>query len=444
MRGPCTPSERPGRATSLAASMLASALVLGACGGGGEQAAPPAPEPDTVEVAIHLTNETLGDPCTEVFPVLRRVDAEDPVRATVEVLLEGPTEAEARQGYGGWFSTDTAGMVLDVEVVDGTAHVTFADLRPVIPNASTSCGSAALLAQLDTTLLALDGIDDTRYALADRAAFYGWLQLADPDAPAPAATEPGEAGEGGEAGDEGAAGVVDLAAGWKLRTDLDRPIQPGCCGAPTTGPTSPPGPLSGEGWPADGLYAVAAARPADRPATIELTIRRWVPMDDLPEMWADIEDVIVPDASEEIRRVVDLDQLLVHLYPIAPRGDLVLEGQPGAFATLLQEGLDPAFRTWIHLPALEGMSADAIRADMLDRSADPDFPFGPPQELASEVGYPMGFRGPHGTWLRADPAWTALEPWPPGNDGLYDWRSLALELRDGVPVLHLWAGEIAG
>jgi hypothetical protein len=41
-------------------------------------------------------------------------------------------------------------------VADGVAHVTFADLRPVIPNASTSCGSAALLAQLDQTLLAFD------------------------------------------------------------------------------------------------------------------------------------------------------------------------------------------------------------------------------------------------------------------------------------------------
>jgi hypothetical protein len=184
MRGLFAPPAQPRRATSATISLLAFTLVLGACGGD-QQTAPPAPEPDTVEVDIYLTNEQLGDPCGEVFPVPRQVDADDPVRATLEVLLEGPTEAEQQQGYGGWFSDDTADMLLDLEVVDGTAHVTFADLRQVIPNASTSCGSVTLLAQLDTTLLALDGIDDTRYAIADQAAFYAWLQLPDPDAPLP-------------------------------------------------------------------------------------------------------------------------------------------------------------------------------------------------------------------------------------------------------------------
>jgi hypothetical protein len=167
------------------ASAVVAALVLGACGGGGEQATPPAPGPDTVAVEIFLTNETLGDPCTEVYPVPRQVDADDPATGTLQALLAGPTDAEAQQGYGGWFSADTADLLLDVEVVDHTAHVTFADLRDVIPNASTSCGSSALLAQLDTTLLALDGIDDTRYAIADQTAFYEWLQLTDPDAPVP-------------------------------------------------------------------------------------------------------------------------------------------------------------------------------------------------------------------------------------------------------------------
>jgi hypothetical protein len=184
MRGSFVPPARPVRATLVVVLMLVSALVVG-CGGGGERAAPPAPEPDTVEVEVYLTNPDLGDPCTEVFPVPRTVDADDLVAGTLQALVTGPTEVEVQQGYGGWFSTDTADVVLDVEVIHGTVHVTFSDLRLVIPNASSSCGASALLAQLDTTLLALDGIDATRYAMADRAAFYGWLQLPDPDAPLP-------------------------------------------------------------------------------------------------------------------------------------------------------------------------------------------------------------------------------------------------------------------
>jgi hypothetical protein len=145
----------------------------------------PEPAPPTVEVDIYLANDELGDPCGEVFPVRREVDAEDPVTGALEALLAGPTEDERADGYSGWFSDATADALLDVEVVDGTAHVTFTDLRELIPNASTSCGSAGLLAQLDRTLLALDGVEDTRYALADQRAFYEWLQLSDPDEPSP-------------------------------------------------------------------------------------------------------------------------------------------------------------------------------------------------------------------------------------------------------------------
>jgi hypothetical protein len=62
-------------------------------------------------------------------------------------------------------------------VVDGIIHLDLADFSQIIPNASTSCGSAGLLAQLDNTLLQFDGIDATRYSFdGDEAAFYQWLQ----------------------------------------------------------------------------------------------------------------------------------------------------------------------------------------------------------------------------------------------------------------------------
>jgi hypothetical protein len=120
---------------------------------------------------VFFVNDTLGDPCGEVFPVTRTVAADDPVTGALHALLAGPTATEQAEGYGGWFSSDTADALLDAHLDDGTVHVTFADLRQVIPNASSSCGSAGLLAQLDDgvtladqTAFALDGVTATRYA----------------------------------------------------------------------------------------------------------------------------------------------------------------------------------------------------------------------------------------------------------------------------------------
>jgi hypothetical protein len=190
---------------------LVALLLAPSCGPAPTEPGP-APPPSTVGLEIYLANDELGDPCGEVFPVPRQVDADDPVTGALQALLAGPTEAEEADGYGGWFSEETADTLLDVEVVDGTAHVTFTDLREVIPNASTSCGSATLLAQLDRTLLALDGVEDTRYALADQAAFYAWLQLVDPDEPSAATKPEAEEPASPDRPDPSSSGDVPVAA----------------------------------------------------------------------------------------------------------------------------------------------------------------------------------------------------------------------------------------
>ena len=186
----------PGRAATL--PVIVALLLLGA--GCGTDPQPPAPDatpeapadpdatpeapadPGTVEVAVYLTNDLRGDPCTEVFPRPRTVDADDPLTGALTALLEGPTPEEQDEGYGGWFSADTAGMLHSAEVVSGTVMVDLADLRPVVPNASTSCGSSALLAQLDSTALdAADGASGVLYMIdGDQDVFYAWLQLATP------------------------------------------------------------------------------------------------------------------------------------------------------------------------------------------------------------------------------------------------------------------------
>jgi hypothetical protein len=221
--------------------LLALLLTISAACGGAEPATQPTNvQPATVQVEVYFTNDTLGDPCTDVFGVTRTIDRDDILTGTLNALLAGPTPTEIDDGYGGWFGPTTADALLDATVDDdGTAHVTFTDLRELIPNASTSCGSTALLAMLDTTLLALDGITGTRYALADQTAFYAWLQRDDPDAPAAEeVTEPQQPTEPPEATDPGGGAnssvltveliAAELEAEWETNTLYPREATLSC------------------------------------------------------------------------------------------------------------------------------------------------------------------------------------------------------------------------
>lgn len=206
------------RRTRFACSIgLAVTLLATACGGGDPAGPPtaaptiapsatpapttppapiptPSPEVETVEVEVFLANAGLGDVCTEVFGVRREVPAAAPLRGALEALLAGPTEAERADGYEGWFSDETAHL-LDGVRLDGTrALVSFAATLPqIIPNASSSCGSSLLLAQLDRTVTQFPSVDEAWYSLeGDRADFYGWLQYAAPDDLGPTPPAPSE------------------------------------------------------------------------------------------------------------------------------------------------------------------------------------------------------------------------------------------------------------
>jgi hypothetical protein len=179
---PARLGSRP-RSTPSMLFLVVLLLVAAAAAGCGETetAGPsrtePSPEPATTEVSVYFPQGELDESCAEVYPVSREVDADDPLTGALEALLAGPTEAELAEGYGGWFTSATAGMLLEAEVSDGIASIDLADLREVIPGASSSCGSELLLAQLDRTILAVVDVDHAEYAIeGDVEAFYTWLQ----------------------------------------------------------------------------------------------------------------------------------------------------------------------------------------------------------------------------------------------------------------------------
>jgi hypothetical protein len=133
------------------------------------------------QFSLYLLPEDASD-CSAVVPVLRTATGEGALDDAMAQLVAGPTPNEEAMGLRSWFSGATAGMVNSVFLEDGTALIDFDDFSRLIPNASSSCGSASLLAQLDRTALQFEGADRVIYSFdGDRAAFYEWLQLSAPE-----------------------------------------------------------------------------------------------------------------------------------------------------------------------------------------------------------------------------------------------------------------------
>lgn len=129
----------------------------------------------TATVEVYFTPE--GSECDVVSPVERTVPMPRVLTGALRHLLAGPTADERAQGLTSFFSDDTAGMLRSVAIRDGVAFVDFDDLRPVIPDASTSCGSASLLSQLNATATQFPTVVRARYSIeGSEAAFYEWLQ----------------------------------------------------------------------------------------------------------------------------------------------------------------------------------------------------------------------------------------------------------------------------
>lgn len=155
------------RAGVVVIAILAIVAVLVPVGGAQASAG-------TTTVAVHFTPR--GSECGVTNPHSRTVATPAVLTGALEALLAGPTAAESRH-VASWFSDDTAGMLRSVAIRDGVAHVDFADLRPVIPNASTSCGSAILLSELTATATQFPAVDAARYSInGSEHTFYSWLQ----------------------------------------------------------------------------------------------------------------------------------------------------------------------------------------------------------------------------------------------------------------------------
>lgn len=144
-------------------------------------AVPASAPADRAAVDIFAPRGAPGTNCARVLPLARRVTKPAVLTGAMRALVAGPTASERARGYGGWFSVRTAGSLRSVRISRAVAYVDFRDFSRLIPNASSSCGSAMLLAQLDRTATQFPTVDRAVYSFnGSRRAFYEWLQRAVP------------------------------------------------------------------------------------------------------------------------------------------------------------------------------------------------------------------------------------------------------------------------
>lgn len=177
MRSSPPPVETSARAWLAPESAVATVIVTAILSVGCEPADEPGRSPETGNDSAIVATPS------EELPAHRQ-GAQSPqsrdLRTALERLLRGPSAQSAAPDTFSWFSEETADALRSV-TVDSTGHATvdFHDLRPLIPNASSSAGSTLLLDELNSAVFHVPGIRSVEYRMegsCDR--FWEWLQYA--------------------------------------------------------------------------------------------------------------------------------------------------------------------------------------------------------------------------------------------------------------------------
>lgn len=158
--------------------LLILTLLLSACGSSPPSHNIPADAFQTINVYF---NKDAND-CSSVTPLERAVPKiKDIETVALKNLFRGPSEDEKNVGHSSFFSQDTADILIDFHGKEDTAYVNLTDIRAIIPNASSSCGSAELLAEMDATIKQFGTYSNTLYAINGSSQdFYEWLQMSAP------------------------------------------------------------------------------------------------------------------------------------------------------------------------------------------------------------------------------------------------------------------------
>lgn len=126
----------------------------------------------------HSSEPVFGDTTSTAESDTVAADSVGPSRQlllALRDLVDGSQSIPPRQT---WFSDATANSIRHVDVdSNGHATVDFTDLSTLIPNASSSAGSAMLLQELDSTVFSVPQVQTVEYRIIGSCArFWEWLQ----------------------------------------------------------------------------------------------------------------------------------------------------------------------------------------------------------------------------------------------------------------------------
>jgi spore germination protein GerM len=137
----------------------------------------------TMDVDIYFQtlkdNANLED-CSKVSQVKRTLPMSDtPAAAALEQLFLGPTAQEESDGLIDYMITnEMPGALNRVFIKDGVAYLDWDDLRQLIPNASSSCGSIGFLRPIEATLMQFPAVTKVIHAIDGQpSTFYEWMQI---------------------------------------------------------------------------------------------------------------------------------------------------------------------------------------------------------------------------------------------------------------------------
>lgn len=138
---------------------------------------------NTMTIKVYFTDSTDNanfEDCGKVRAVERTIPKTKAVaKAALNELFKGPTKEETDAGLYSFFSKDSASILKNINVKGGNAYVNFDKwILENLGNATTSCGSASFVSEIETTLKQFRSIKKVFYAIEkDPAAYYEWMQV---------------------------------------------------------------------------------------------------------------------------------------------------------------------------------------------------------------------------------------------------------------------------
>ncbi|MFN7160312.1 MAG: S-layer homology domain-containing protein [Candidatus Gracilibacteria bacterium] len=135
----------------------------------------------TVKVSFTTSqNNTNVVSCEKTEQVSRIIPYTSmPATAALAQLFKGPTSEEHLRGMQDfWITQATSDNLKSVIIKNGIAYLDWKDIREVIPNASTSCGSASFLEPIEATLKQFPTVTKVIHSInGDSKVFYDWMQI---------------------------------------------------------------------------------------------------------------------------------------------------------------------------------------------------------------------------------------------------------------------------